>query len=127
MNELAQRLSTANPPPVGLPRRRVRSYIRLRVWRQGQAFAAFDPKANFKQQDLLPQSGHTSLNWDRLQGSRFAMLGEALKQRSSGHYSIRRCCINCHASVLGICYADQCESRAQDRPEATKPAVDPMR
>jgi hypothetical protein len=27
-SELAQRLSVANPPPVGLPRRRVRSYVR---------------------------------------------------------------------------------------------------
>ena len=43
-SELVQRLSAANPPPFGLPRRRVKSSVRLRVWRQGQAFAAFDPK-----------------------------------------------------------------------------------
>jgi hypothetical protein len=30
-NELAQRLSAANPPPGGLPHGRVRTYVRLRV------------------------------------------------------------------------------------------------
>jgi hypothetical protein len=53
-SELAQRLSAANPLPVGLPHGPVRSYVRLRVWRQGQPFAAFDPER------VSPPSGSTT-------------------------------------------------------------------